>query len=68
MVIEPVGGVVSGDCKVMESEYDVEFSPAPFLNCTYTVFVPSPEVKVQDLDAAYASQLDHEDPSLLKRI
>ncbi len=67
---DPMGGVVSEDedWRVIESEYDVDVNPAPFLNCTYIVFAPSPLVSVHALDEAYGSQPDHEDPSLLKRI
>jgi len=70
IVIDPVGGVVSEDenWRVIESEYDVDSSPAPFLNCTYTVFEASPLVRVQALDVTYVSQVDHEDPSLLRCI
>ena len=69
IVTDPVGGVMStGNCRVIESEYETESSPAPFLNWTYTVLAPSPEDKVQDLEVEYVSQPDHDDISLLKRI
>ncbi len=46
----------------------MDSNPAPFLNCAYTVLAPSSEDRVQDFEVPYGSQLDQEEPSLLKRI
>ena len=46
----------------------MDSKPSPFLNRAYTVLAPSPEVSVHDLEVAYASHVDQEEPSLLNCI